>query len=94
MIARDLAWIDVRPEAMEAWNRRLQRELGRAGAGPAPGTAVAAAAKALASPKMRETMEMGGHTPIGSTPTEFRKYLEGYLKEMASLAKETGVKPL
>ena len=50
--------------------------------------------KALASPKMRETMEMGGHTPIGSTPAEFRKYLEGYLKEMASLAKETGVKPL
>ena len=29
MIASDLAWIDVRPEAMEAWNRRLQRELGR-----------------------------------------------------------------
>ena len=50
--------------------------------------------KALASPKMRETMEMGGHTPIGSTPAEFRKYLEGYLKEMALLAKETGVKPL
>jgi tripartite-type tricarboxylate transporter receptor subunit TctC len=50
--------------------------------------------KALASPKMRETMELGGHTPIASAPAEFRKYLEGYLKDMALLAKETGVKPL
>ncbi len=50
--------------------------------------------KALASAKMRETMEMGGQTPVGSTPVEFRGYLAGYLKEMALLAKETGVKPL
>ena len=50
--------------------------------------------KALTSPRMRETMELGGHTPIGSTPSEFRQFLEGYLKEMALLAKETGVKPL
>jgi hypothetical protein len=26
---RDLAWIDVRPEVMEAYNARLQQELGR-----------------------------------------------------------------
>jgi len=29
LVARDLAWLDVRPEAMESWNRRLQRELAR-----------------------------------------------------------------
>ena len=50
--------------------------------------------KALASAKMRETMEMGGQTPVGSTPVEVRGDLAGYLKEMALLVKETGVKPL
>jgi cation diffusion facilitator CzcD-associated flavoprotein CzcO len=29
LIARDLAWLDLRPEAMEAYDRRLQRELDR-----------------------------------------------------------------
>ncbi len=51
-------------------------------------------AKALASTRMRETMESGGHTPIASSPDEFRRFLETYLKEMAVLSKETGVKPL
>jgi len=39
-------------------------------------------------------MELGGHTPVASSPSEFRRFLESYLKEMAVLAKETGVKPL
>ena len=50
--------------------------------------------QALASPRMRETMELGGHTPVASSPAEFRRFLENYLKEMAVLAKETGIKPL
>jgi tripartite-type tricarboxylate transporter receptor subunit TctC len=50
--------------------------------------------KALASQKMRDTMELGGHTPVASSPAEFRRFLESYLKEMAVLAKETGVKPM
>ncbi len=50
--------------------------------------------KALASQKMRDTMELGGHTPVASSPAEFRRFLEGYLKEMSVLAKDTGVKPL
>ncbi|MFM7737342.1 MAG: hypothetical protein ACKPBU_15365, partial [Alphaproteobacteria bacterium] len=29
LVARDLAWLAPRPEAMEAWNRRLQEDLAR-----------------------------------------------------------------
>jgi tripartite-type tricarboxylate transporter receptor subunit TctC len=50
--------------------------------------------QALTAPKMRETMELGGHIPMASAPAEFRRHLEGYLKEMVVLSKETGVKPL
>ena len=50
--------------------------------------------QALTAPKMRDTMELGGHLPIASAPAEFRRFLEGYLKEMALLSKETGIKPL
>ena len=50
--------------------------------------------KALTAPKMRDTMELGGHMPVASTPAAFRQFLEGYLKEMTVLSQETGVKPL
>ena len=50
--------------------------------------------QALTTSKMRDTMELGGHLPIASAPAEFRRFLEGYLKEMALLSKETGIKPL
>lgn len=50
--------------------------------------------QSLATQKVRDTMEAGGQTSIGSTPTAFREFLVGYLKEMAVLSKETGVKPL
>jgi tripartite-type tricarboxylate transporter receptor subunit TctC len=50
--------------------------------------------KALSSQKMRETMDLGGHTPIGSTAAEFQRFLETYLKDMAQLSKVTGVRPL
>ena len=50
--------------------------------------------QSLTAPKMRETMELGGQMPIASSPAAFRRFLEGYLKEMAVLSKETGVKPL
>jgi tripartite-type tricarboxylate transporter receptor subunit TctC len=50
--------------------------------------------KALASQKVRDTLDLGGQTAIGNSPAEFRRFLEGYLKEMAVLSKETGVKPL
>ena len=50
--------------------------------------------KALASQRMRETMEAGGHIPVASSPGEFRRFLEAYLREMAVLSQETGVKPL
>jgi tripartite-type tricarboxylate transporter receptor subunit TctC len=49
--------------------------------------------KSLSAPKMRDTMELGGHMAVASTPAAFRRFLEGYLKEMAVLSKETGVKP-
>ena len=51
-------------------------------------------AKALLTQKMRDTLELGGQAAVGSSPAEFRRYLEAYLKEMAVLSKETGVKPL
>jgi tripartite-type tricarboxylate transporter receptor subunit TctC len=50
-------------------------------------------AQALTSPKMRDTMELGGHMPVASTPAEFRRFLEGYLRDMAQLSKLTGVRP-
>lgn len=50
--------------------------------------------QSLATQKVRDTMDLGGQTAIGSTPTAFRDFLQGYLKEMAVLSKETGVKPL
>ncbi len=50
--------------------------------------------KSLTSQRMRDTMELGGHMPIASSPAAFRRFLEGYLKEMAVLSQETGVKPL
>ena len=50
--------------------------------------------KALASQKMRDTMELGGHMPVASTPPEFRRFMEAYLKAMIVISKETGVKPL
>lgn len=43
---------------------------------------------------MRDTMELGGHMPIANSPAAFRHFLEAYLKEMAVLSQETGVKPL
>jgi tripartite-type tricarboxylate transporter receptor subunit TctC len=49
--------------------------------------------KALTSQKMRETMDLGGHTPIGSTPDVFKQFLESYLKDMERLSKVTGVRP-
>jgi tripartite-type tricarboxylate transporter receptor subunit TctC len=50
--------------------------------------------KALSAQKMRDTLELGGQTPIGSSPAHFRQFLGDYLKEMDVLSKETGVKPL
>ena len=49
--------------------------------------------KALTSQKMRDTMDLGGHTPSGSTPAAFRQFLELYLQEMERLSKLTGIKP-
>jgi tripartite-type tricarboxylate transporter receptor subunit TctC len=50
--------------------------------------------QALTAPKMRDTMELGGHLPIASAPAEFRRFLESYLRDMAQLSKLTGVRPL
>jgi tripartite-type tricarboxylate transporter receptor subunit TctC len=49
--------------------------------------------KALTSQKMRETMDLGGHMPIGSEPAAFLRFLEAYLKDMERLSKVTGVRP-
>ena len=51
-------------------------------------------AQALTAQKMRDTMELGGHLPIASAPQAFRLFLQAYLKEMAMLSRETGIKPL
>jgi tripartite-type tricarboxylate transporter receptor subunit TctC len=50
--------------------------------------------KALATQKMRETLALGGHTPIGNSSAEFRQFLQGYLKDMAQLSRVTGVRLL
>ena len=50
--------------------------------------------KSLTAQKMRDTMELGGHMPVASSPAAFRRFLESYLKEMTVLSQETGIKPL
>ena len=50
--------------------------------------------RALTSQKMRDTMDLGGHMPVASTPLEFRRFMENYLREMSVISRETGIKPL
>ena len=45
------------------------------------------------SPKMRESLEAGGHVAVGSTPAEFRAYLIRYLSDTAELMKIAKVEP-
>lgn len=40
-------------------------------------------ARAVQAPKMRAVLGAGGHVVIGSTPAEFRQFLEKYFKETA-----------
>ena len=40
-------------------------------------------ARAVQAPKMRAILGAGGHVVIGSTPAEFRQFLEKYFKETA-----------
>ena len=35
------------------------------------------------SPETQQILEAGGHVPIGSTPEEFRKFVDDYLKDTA-----------
>ena len=49
-------------------------------------------AKVVLAPKMRETLEAGGHVPVASTPAEFRKYLHAYFKETADQMRIANVK--
>ena len=50
-------------------------------------------ARAIQAPKMRETLEAGGHVPIGSTPSQFRKFLDQYFKETAEQFRLAKVEP-
>ena len=49
--------------------------------------------KAVQIPRVREFMEAGGHVPVGGTPTEFRKYLQAYFKDIREQMRIAGVKP-
>lgn len=50
-------------------------------------------AKAVHEPRMREYLENSGHVPVGSTPAEFRRFLNQYLKDTAEQMRIAGVKP-
>lgn len=50
-------------------------------------------AKAIKIPKMREFLENGGYVPVGDTPAEFRRFLEGDLKRIAELMRIAKVEP-
>ena len=52
-----------------------------------------AVAKAIRVPKMRELLENGGYVPVGDTPEEFRKFLEGELKQGREYMRIANVKP-
>lgn len=49
--------------------------------------------KAVHLPKMRETLEAGGHMGIGSTPAEFRTFLDKYFRETAEQFRTAKVEP-
>ena len=46
-----------------------------------------AVVRALKTPKMMEHLGHGGYVPVGSTPAEFRRYLEADLKRIAEIAR-------
>lgn len=46
-----------------------------------------AIAKAVRTPKMLEHLSRGGYVPVGSTPAEFRRYLDADLKRIAEIAR-------
>ena len=50
-------------------------------------------AKVVRAPKTQQSLEAGGHVPVGSTPAEFRKYLHEYFKDTAEQMRIAGVKP-
>lgn len=50
-------------------------------------------AKAIQQPKMRDFLESGGYVPAGSTPKEFRSFLEKDLKTLAELFRLAHIKP-
>ena len=52
-----------------------------------------AVAKAIRVPKMRELLENGGYVPVGDTPEEFRKFLEGELKQGREYMRIAKVQP-
>lgn len=49
--------------------------------------------KVVRAPKTQQSLDAGGHVPIGSTPAEFRTYLHHYFKETAEQMRIAGVKP-
>ncbi len=50
-------------------------------------------AKAIQVPKMRELLENGGYVPVGDMPEEFRKFLEGELKQGREYMRIAKVQP-
>ncbi len=49
-------------------------------------------AKAVHIPKMRDYFESGGYVPLGSTPDDFRKFLENDLKTLAELFRVANIR--
>ncbi len=50
-------------------------------------------AKAIRVPKMRDLLEGGGYVPVGDMPEEFRRFLEGELKQGREYMRIANVKP-
>lgn len=50
-------------------------------------------AKAIRIPKMREHLENGGYVPLGTTPDEFRRFLEIELKNVREYMRIANVRP-
>ena len=50
-------------------------------------------AKAIQQPRMRDFLESGGYAPVGSTPDDFRQFLEKDLKTLAALFKLANINP-
>ena len=52
-----------------------------------------AARQAIAAPEVRKRLESEGSVPVGNSPEEFSKFVQGEIQRWARVVKFSGAKP-